>query len=176
MNGPKQMTAKQAIKLAHEPPPADHREEIKNKFIPKATVRQLREFIHGIYARDDNVYFIWAKIALDIRIARSLFWLTTALVALTLILVGLTIALVFLTCKLAQPGQAAPPATAEKVANPTDTPTAIPFSSATPAPSPAPTLTASPIPKAIPIATPVVTPSPSPQPTRAHHRHPRRHR
>jgi hypothetical protein len=95
------MTAKDAIKLAHATG-EDHRDEIKNKFILKATLRQLQEFIHGIYARDDNVYFIWAKIALDIRIARSLFWLTT-------ILVVLTATLVVLTYKLAQPGQAAPP-------------------------------------------------------------------
>src|SRR5882724_4220689 len=95
------MTPKDAIELAHATG-KDHRDEIKNKFILKATLRQLQEFIHGIYARDDNVYFIWAKIALDIRIARSLFWLTT-------ILVVLTATLVVLTYKLAQPGQAAPP-------------------------------------------------------------------
>ena len=95
------MTAKDAIKLAHATG-EDHRDEIKNKFILKATLRQLQEFVHGIYARDDNVYFIWAKIALDIRIARSLFWLTT-------ILVVLTGTLVVLTYKLAQLGQAAPP-------------------------------------------------------------------
>jgi Na+/H+ antiporter NhaB len=102
------MTAKDAIKLAHATG-EDHRDEIKNKFILKATLRQLQEFIHGIYARDDNVYFIWAKIALDIRIARSLFWLTMALVWLTTILVVLTVTLVVLTYKLAQPNQAAPP-------------------------------------------------------------------
>jgi hypothetical protein len=180
MSGPKKMTAKQAIQLAHDTSPgADHRNKVVNEFILKATVRQLQKFIHGIYARDDNVYFVWAKIALDIRIGRSLFRLTTWLTALTVILVGLTITLVFLTYKLAKPGQAAPPsppATALGVASSTDTPTAISFSSATPAPSPTPTLTASPVPKAIPIATPVVTPSPSPQPARARHRHPRRHR
>jgi hypothetical protein len=101
------MTAGKAIELAHDN--VDHRDEIKNEFILKATLRQLQEFIHGIYARDDNVYFIWAKIALDIRIARSLFWLTTILVVLTTILVVLTVTLVVLTYKLAQPGQAAPP-------------------------------------------------------------------
>jgi hypothetical protein len=120
------MTAKDAIKLAHATG-EDHRDEIKNKFILKATLRQLQKFIHGIYARDDNVYFIWAKIALDIRIARSLFWLTMVLVVLTAILVVLTAPLVVLTYKLTQPGQAVP------LAAPTST-----APEAKPPPSPSP--------------------------------------
>jgi hypothetical protein len=39
------MRAKDAVKLAHDSG-KDHRDEIKNKFILKATLRQLQKFIH----------------------------------------------------------------------------------------------------------------------------------
>jgi hypothetical protein len=93
------MTAKDAVKLAHDCG-KDHRDEIKNNFILKATLRELQEFIHGISAHDDNVYFNWARIAVDIRIAKGLFWLTVILVVLTTILVALTAILVVLTVAL----------------------------------------------------------------------------
>jgi Na+/H+ antiporter NhaB len=102
------MTAKEAIRLAHATG-EDNRDEVRKNFILKARSKQLLEFIQGIYARDDNVYFVWAKIALDIRIARSLFWVTVVSVCLTVVLVVLTVALVVLTYKLAQPGQTASP-------------------------------------------------------------------
>ena len=66
------MTAKDAVRLAHDSG-KDHRDEIKNNFILKAKLRELQEFIHGISAHVDNVYFNWAKTAVDIRIAKGPF-------------------------------------------------------------------------------------------------------
>ena len=89
------MTAEKAIELAHDK--VDHRDEIKTKFITNAGPEELQKFMYGISAQLNNEYFNWAKIALDVRIARSLSRFTGILVALMLILVVLTLMLVVLT-------------------------------------------------------------------------------
>ena len=88
------MTAEKAIELAHDKVDRDHRDEIKTKFITNAGPEELQKFMYGISAQLNNEYFNWAKIALDVRIARSLSRLTVMLVVLTLILVVLTVVLV----------------------------------------------------------------------------------
>jgi hypothetical protein len=87
------ITAKKAIELAHDTG-SDHRNEIKSSFITNAGPEELQKFMYGISAQLNNEYFNWAKIALDVRIARSLSRLTVMLVVLTIILVALTFALV----------------------------------------------------------------------------------
>jgi len=84
------MTAEKAIELAHDKV-GDHRDEIKTKFITNARPKELQKFLYGISAQPSNEYFNWAKIALDVRIARSLSWLTLWLVVFTVIQVVLTV-------------------------------------------------------------------------------------
>ena len=91
------MTAEEAIKLAHDRSGADHREKIKSKFITNAGPEELQKFMYGISAQPGNEYFNWARIALDVRIARGLSRLNVTLIVLTVILVGLTIILIVLT-------------------------------------------------------------------------------
>jgi hypothetical protein len=81
----KRLTAKKAIELAHDT--KDHRDEIKDKFILIAKLTEIQKFMFGISAQPNNEYFNWARIALDVRIARSLSRLTVMLVVLTVVLV-----------------------------------------------------------------------------------------
>jgi hypothetical protein len=94
------MTAEEAIKLAHDPSRADHREEIKSKFIANAGPKALKKFLYGILAQPGNEYFNWARIALDVRIARDLSGLNVILIGLTFILIILTMVLIVLTFEL----------------------------------------------------------------------------
>jgi hypothetical protein len=120
------MTAKEAARLTHDLG-GNHTHEIQ-EFIRQALPAELQEFMHGISAHTGNVYFNWARTALDIRVAENLEKqterlenqmvelvgiaaeqkrlaleldrMTKKLINLTAWLKWLTIALVFLTCIL----------------------------------------------------------------------------